>query len=109
MAYDSTFTPKGPTVLVTTSAVQVLPTQDGERCTAYRVRCLVSGYLAWAVSEIAVGATPAITAAAPSAGTPSPNTVGMLANAVETFTLPQSAWFKSSVVNGFEVTPGEGV
>jgi hypothetical protein len=40
--------------------------------------------------------------------TPAVNTIGMTTGGVETFTLPQNAYFKSSVANGFEVTPGEG-
>jgi hypothetical protein len=104
--YDSTFTPKGPTVLVTTSVVQALSTSDSDRATSYRVRCLATGYLTWTSSE--VSATPTLTAAAPTAATPAVNTLGMTTGGVETFTLPQNAFFKSSVANGFEVTPGEG-
>lgn len=107
MAYDATFTPKGPTILVTTSVQQALPTQDADRATSYRVRCLVAGYLTWATPEIST-TPPTITAAAPTAAVPAVNTIGMLAGGVETFTLPQNAYFKSSVANGFEVTPGEG-
>lgn len=106
MAYDATFTPKGPTILVTTAVQQALPTMDSDRATSYRVRCLVAGYLAWASSETTVA--PTITAAAPTAAAPAANTIGMSVGGVETFTLPQNAYFKSSVANGFEVTPGEG-
>lgn len=107
---EATFTPKGPTVLVTTSVVQVLTTQDGDRATSYLIRCLATGYLAWAPAEFALDSTAAvITAAAPSAGNPAANTIGMTAGGIQTLTLPQRAFFKSSVANGFEVTPGEGV
>jgi hypothetical protein len=104
--YDSTFTPKGPTILVTTAVQQALPTVDNDRATSYRVRCLATGYLAWASAE--VSAPPTITAAAPTGAVPAVNTIGMTTGGVETFTLPQNAYFKSSVANGFEVTPGEG-
>jgi hypothetical protein len=67
--YDSTFTPKGPTILVTTAVQQALPTVDNDRATSYRVRCLAAGYLAWASPEVNTQ-PPSITAAAPAAGTP---------------------------------------
>ena len=110
--YDSTFTPKGPTVLVSTSVVQVLPTNPNEQAISYRVRCLVTGYLAWGQSEgdalLGPGA-PTLTATAPTLVTPSVNTIGMAVGGVETLTLPNAAWCVSSVASGFEVTPGEGV
>lgn len=105
--YDATFTPKGPTILVTTAVQQALPTMDSERATSYRVRCLATGYLAWASPEQST-TPPTITAAAPTAAVPAVNTIGMTTGGVETFTLPMNAFFKSSVANGFEVTPGEG-
>lgn len=109
MSYDSTFTPKGPTVLIGTTVLQAPPSNPAEQCTSYRVRCLVSGYLMWAPSNTASPAAPTLTVAAPVAGTPSNNTIGQNAGEVETFCLPINAWFKSSNAAGFEVTPGEGV
>lgn len=106
--YDSTFTPSGPTVLVGVSVVQVnAATQNAVEPTSYRVRCLATGYLAWYPSQT-VGA-PTFTAAAPTAGNPASNTIGMNAGGVETFSFPQGGYFLSSVAAGFEVTPGEGV
>lgn len=107
--YDSTFTPKGQTVLIGTSVLQAPPTNPSEQATSYRVRCVVSGYLTWAPSETTSAAAPTLTAAAPTAGNPVTNTLGMLAGGVETFSLPTNCWFKSSVAGGFEVTPGEGL
>lgn len=106
---DGAFKPQGPTVLVTTAIVNV-PTTDGTPTEGYRVRCLVSGYLAWGPAPSLNVANTTIVAAAPSAGVPSPNTIGMIAgNPVEKFTLGPNMYFISSSVNGFEVTPGEGV
>jgi hypothetical protein len=105
-AFDPTF---GPTVLVGTSVVQA-PATNGVLVGSYRVRCLVTGYLSWASSQ---GGNPAGTAptipapVAPSAGTPSPNTVGMTAGTVEVFKLPVNAFLLASVAAAFEVTPGE--
>lgn len=107
--YDSTFTPKGQTVLIGTAVLQAPPTNPSEQCTSYRVRCLVTGYLTWANSETSSAAAPTLTAAAPTAGNPVTNTLGMTANGVETLSLPSNCWFKSSNAAGFEVTPGEGV
>lgn len=104
--YDSTFTPKGPTYLVGTATVQC-SSAVGEQCTSYRIRCLASGYLAWAASQTTTA--PVLTATAPANGVPSTNTIGMTIGGVETLSLPQNAWFESSVAAGFEVTPGEGV
>jgi hypothetical protein len=50
-----------------------------------------------------------IAAVAPSAGVPSPNTLGMAVGTVEKFTLGPNMYFISSNAAGFEVTPGEGV
>lgn len=107
--YDSTFTPKGPTVLVGTSVVQATGTNPNEQCTSCLVRCLVTGYLSWMTSELGTTTAPAITVAAPTAGVPSANTIGMTAGAVQTLGLPVNAWFKASAAAAFEITPGEGV
>ena len=109
MANDSTLTPKGPTVLVGTTVVQVNAANPNEYSVSYRVRCLVTAYLAWSTNNDVTPGAPVITATAPSAGTSQPNTLGMTAGAVETFTLPPNAWFVSSVAAAFEVSPGEGV
>ena len=109
MAYDSTFTPKGPTYLVGITPIQASPYNPNEASTSYRVRCLATAYLAWVTNNDVGAPPPVITATAPSAGVSQANTMGMTIGGVETFTLPPNAWFISSVAAAFEVTPGEGV
>ena len=111
MSLRQTFAPSGPTVLVGTTAVQVPGTTSVPGC--YRVRNLSSS-----VAYFTMGNSSSVTAqAAPSAGTPSPNTIGMLPNSVETFgnpfggvdvNSPVAAYFISANAAAFEVTPGEG-
>lgn len=108
MAYDATFTPKGSTVLLGVTVLQIQPTNVDEQATSMLVRCLVTGYFAWLPGKLGDTA-PSITVTAPTAGVPSANTIGMSIGQVQTFQLPQNAWFKSSVAAGFEFTPGEGV
>lgn len=110
MAYDSTFTPSGATVLVGVAAVQCPPIAPNQvQSTSYRIRCLVTGYLAWS-PQVSSGVAPTgMAATAPTAGVPSATTIGMSAGQVETFGLPQYAWFLSNNAAGFEVTPGEGL
>lgn len=105
------FTPFGPTVLVGTSEVQVRSTRNTSP-TAYRVRNLLATpqYFAWAPATPLGGAAPSITVTAPSAGVPSPNTIGMGAYGVEVFGgLPADAFFKANASAAFEITPGEGL
>lgn len=106
MASTSAFTPQGSTVLVGTSAVQVPASGSANTiAVSYRVRNLqaTQQYLTW-------GSTNAVTAgAAPTAGNPTANTVGLLAGSVETFTFPSGSWFISATVGAFEITPGEGI
>lgn len=105
---DQAFTPAGSTFLIGVAAVQV-PNPGTTQQTAYRIRCLVSGYIAFSPEVVSGAAPTSLAAVAPVAGTPSLNTIGMLAGQVEVFCLPQEAWFLSSVAAGFEVTAGEGV
>ena len=109
MAYDSTFTPKGPTYLIGISAVQANASNPSEASTSYRVRCLATAYLEWVTNNDVGAPPPVLTVTAPSAGVPQTNTMGMTIGGVETFTLPPNAWFQSSVAAAFEITPGEGV
>lgn len=106
--WSQPFQPKGPTYLVTTTAVQV-STSDNTPAAGYRVRNLSTvsaGYIAW-YPPIAVGA-PTITSIPPSVLTSAPNTIGIVAGAVEKFVLPPNAWLQASAGAQFEVTPGEG-
>ena len=107
---NNAFQPFGPTVLVTNGPVQVLTT-NGMQATSYRVRNLTTtnAYVAWGPA-LNSGATPAITAVAPTLLSVSvTNTIGMVASSVEVFVLPNAAWFNGSAGGTFEVTPGEGI
>ena len=111
MAYNSSFSPFGPTVLVGTSSVQV-KSSNNESPTSYRIRNLSTSaqYFRWAAplpSDTAV-TVPAIVT--PVDGTPSVNTIGMLPSSVETFSgLPANAWFIANAAAAFEITAGEGM
>lgn len=97
------FAPQGPTVLVNNSATQIIPANSATN-PAYRVRNLSAS-----VQYFTHGTTSSVTSiGAPSAGTPSANTIGMLGNSVEVFSnlLP---FMIASTSTGFEVTPGDGV
>lgn len=99
----SAFMPLGGTALIGTAATQVpISLANNVYGRVFRVRCLVAGYLTW-------GPTNAVVAAgAPTAGTPSPNTIGMsVVGGVEDFIFPGASWFISNVAASFEVTPGE--
>ena len=111
MAYNSSFSPFGPTVLVGTSSVQV-KTTNNDNPTSYRVRNLSTSaqYFKWAapLPNDAAVTVPAIVA--PADGVPSTRTIGMLPSSVETFSgLPANAWFLASAAGAFEITPGEGM
>ena len=111
---NQAFTPGGPTVLIGTTPLQATSgltgVVDPTQRTAYRVRCLINGYISWAPANRTGGGAPqGVTSTAPAAGTPSENTIGMLAGQCEIFTLPQNAWFYASAAVSFEVTPGEGI
>ncbi len=103
MSVDTTFKPMGNTTLVGVAATQLSGGSDSPPAGAntVRVRCLVTGYLAW-------GPKGTVTVTAPAAGVAQPNTIGMTANAVEHFEIPSTSFFISSNAAGFEVTPGTG-
>lgn len=105
MSIDTTFRPITPLTFVTNTAVQVVPPGGYfGSVVSFRVRNLSASvqYFSW-------GATSSVTAgAAPTAGNPTPNTIGMLPNSVETFEMPASAFFIASSATGFEFTGGTG-
>lgn len=110
MAYNSPFSPFGPTYLVGTTSVQV-QSSNGNQPTSYRVKNMLSTtqYFSWLPPQ-PNNATQNVTVTAPVAGTPSPNTLGMLPYSVEIFGgLPNNAWFKADAVGAFEITAGEGL
>ena len=110
MSTVNAFSPKGKTHLVTTSAVQV-KTQDNAYAVSYRIRNLSTNtaYISWAPADPVGGSVTPPTPAAPTAGSPVNQTMGMFPESVEVFSLPPNAWFLSDTANAFEVTPGEGI
>jgi hypothetical protein len=110
MAYNSPFSPFGPTVLVGTSSVQV-SSSNNDQPTSYRVKNMLSTtqYFSWKPPQPG-DAVQSITVTAPTAGNPSANTIGMLPYSVEIFGgLPGNAWFEADAAGAFEITPGEGL
>lgn len=97
------FAPTGQTVFVGASATQIAPNQS-VAVQGYRIRNLSS-----AVQYFTHGSTSSVASlGAPTAGTPSANTIGMLPNSVETFS-GLNPFMIASSATGFEVTPGDGV
>ena len=110
MAYNSPFSPFGPTYLVGTSSVQV-QSSNGNQPTSYRVKNMLgtTQYFSWLPPQ-PNNATQNVTVTAPTAGNPSANTIGMLPYSVEIFGgLPGNAWFEADAAGAFEITPGEGL
>jgi hypothetical protein len=108
--YNSPFTPFGPTYLVGTSPVQG-SSNNNDNPTSYRIRNTSASaqYLAW-VAPAPGNATPTITVAAPTAGSPKRQTLGFLPSSVEVIGgIPANAWFQADAVGAFEITPGEGL
>lgn len=104
MSIDVTFKPIGVTALVpaSTATVQVVDKGAYLGATTFRVRCVIAGYLNWG-QQSTLGA-----AVAPSAGTPSQNTIGMAAGAVAYLEVPASSYFRGDGTATFELTPGTG-
>jgi len=110
MAYDSAFSPFGPTHLVGTSSVQIKATNN-DNPTSYRIRNLktTDQYFSWAPPAPGDVAVTCVTPAAPSAGSPVTNTLGMAGSTTIVISgIPANAWFLSNIAAGFEVTAGEG-
>lgn len=99
MPNNAAFWPLSSTVLVGVTAVQV-PGSTG----TYRVRNLSASvqYFSWGNSSVSAPTIPV-------AGTPSANTIGMLPNSVEIFSIGANVWFIASAAAAFEFTPGEGL
>ena len=107
---NGAFTPMGQTYLVGTSSVQV-KAEGNQTPTTYRIKSLLSTtqYLRWAPPDPTGTAITVGSVTAPSAGTPSSNTIGFFPGAVEIVAMPANVWLKSDAVGAFEVTPGEGI
>lgn len=106
---NNAFQPFGPTVLVDAANPVQAPTNTGTQATSYRIRNVANAaaYIIWSPA-VASAQQPTMGFAAPVQQNPAENTIGMLANSVETFVLPQNCWFLASA-GTFEVTPGEGI
>jgi hypothetical protein len=68
-----------------------------------RIRCIAAtgAYLTWGNAGITA-------TRAPTAVSPSPNTIGMSQYAVEHLEIPSGAYFIASAAGAFECTPGQG-
>lgn len=103
MSVDTVFKPIGPLTLVGIAAIKVC-LNDGSGMSTYRVRNTAGTvqYFTWGVSSTVVFA------GIPTAGAPSPNTIGMLAGSIETFEIPAGVYFIGNVGSAFEFTAGQG-
>jgi len=109
MAYNSAFSPFGPTYLVSTSAVQV-KSSNNVYPSGYRIMNLTSSIVrvGWLPQE------PNDATQTPVATTPTgagiANVLSIPANEVGVFSgIPPNAWFIASASNSVEITPGEGI
>ena len=107
---NGAFVPFGQTYLVGTSSVQVL-SQGNQGATSYRIKAMLTTpqYLRWAPPDPTGTAITVGSVTAPTAGSPSTNTIGFLAGSIEIMSFPANAWFKADAVGAFEITPGEGL
>ena len=110
MAYNSAFSPFGPTYLVGTSAVQV-KSSNNVYPSGYRIINLTASLIrvGWQPQEPNDAAvTPAATS--PTA-TGTANVLTIPANGVGVFSgIPPNAWFiTGGSANTVEITPGEGI
>ena len=109
MAYNSAFSPFGPTYLVSTSAVQV-KSSNNVYPSGYRIMNITSSIVrvGWLPQE------PNDATQTPVATTPTTagiaNVLSIPANGVGVFSgIPPNAWFIASASNSVEITPGEGI
>ena len=110
MAYNSAFSPFGPTYLVGTSSVQVKASNNNNP-TSYRVKAMLTTtqYFTYAPPAPSDASVTCPVVSAPSAGVSSV-AIGMLPGSVEVFSgIPANAWFLANAVGAFEITPGEGL
>jgi hypothetical protein len=108
MAYDSAFSPFGPTYLVGTSGVQVKALSNFNP-TSYRIYNITGGIVrvGWAPQEpFDTSVTPTVTTPV---ATGTPYVLSIPANTVQVFSgIPPNAWFISNTDSSLEITPGEG-
>jgi hypothetical protein len=104
VSIDTTFHPITQTVLVGATAVQVATDTQLDN-TTFRVRCLsaTSAYLTWGNKSTIVAN------AAPAAGVPVFNTLGMIGiGSVMYIEVPSNSFFIASAAAAFEITGGKG-
>lgn len=109
MAYNSAFSPFGPTYLVSTSPVQV-KSSNNVYPSGYRIMNLTSSIVrvGWQPQE------PGDATVTPVATTPTAtgiaNVLSIPANGVGVFSgIPPNAWFIANAATSVEITPGEGI
>jgi hypothetical protein len=103
MSVDTVFKPLGPSVLVGTTAVQIVTSANPAGVSTFRVRNTQA-----VVAYFAYGSASVAAPVAPTAGGPAYNTIGMLPGSIETFELPAASYFIAAAVGGFEMVPGQG-
>ena len=109
MAYNSAFSPFGPTYLVSTSPVQV-KSSNNVYPSGYRIINLTTSLVrvGWQPQE------PNDATVTPAATTPTAtgvaNVLTIPASGVGVFSgIPPNAWFIASAATSVEITPGEGI
>jgi hypothetical protein len=98
MAYNSPFTPFGPTYLVGSLASVQVKTANNVYPSSYRIANITSSaiHVAWQPQEPSDLAV-TVTVTAPALGTPQANTITVPANGVSVIGgIPPNAWFISS-------------
>jgi len=111
MAYNSPFSPFGPTYLVGSLASVQVKTSNNVYPSSYRIVNITSSliHVSWQPPEpndLAV----TVTVTAPGLTTPQANTIAVPANEVAVIGyIPPNAWFISSAASSAEITPGEGI
>ena len=98
---DQPFCPTGPTVVVATTAVNVVNNTYGGGSFRVRNTAATAQYLTWGVDAT-------VTSAVPVAGTPALRTVGMQPGSVEVFG-NIGPFFIGNTGSAFEITQGTGV
>lgn len=109
MSVDSVFQPKGPTVLVGTAAIQVIPPGTGPGgMVSFRIANNVLAVPA--ATRLGWGDTSAKTSSAAPTGTGanSANSINIAAGAVVTVEFPAYIWLIAAAAASLEVTPGQG-
>lgn len=108
MSVDTVFQQKGPTVLVTNSAIQAISSGTTNLVGMVTFRVV---NLSASAQRLGWGDTAAKTSSAGPSGAGVANEVNSVliqGNSVETFEFQSTTFFISSTASGFEMTPGQG-